>query len=212
MPFETKLERIKILNITIMETKNLTISLIYGSVRTNRQGIKAAKYLEKKLQKRNFNVHFIDPMEYNLPFLNKMYKEFEQGKAPENMENLAQKFKDSDGFLIVTGEYNHSIPPALKNLLDHFQTEYYFKPSAIASYSAGNFGGVRSAVHLRVIVGELGMPAISSMLPFPVIGSLFDENLVPQNKFTEPSAQRFLDEFEWYIKAFKTQRLQGTPY
>ncbi|HAF28355.1 MAG TPA: NADPH-dependent FMN reductase [Bacteroidales bacterium] len=195
-----------------METKNLTISLIYGSVRTNRQGIKAAKYLEKKLQKRNFNVHFIDPMEYNLPFLNKMYKEFEQGKAPENMENLAQKFKDSDGFLIVTGEYNHSIPPALKNLLDHFQTEYYFKPSAIASYSAGNFGGVRSAVHLRVIVGELGMPAISSMLPFPVIGSLFDENLVPQNKFTEPSAQRFLDEFEWYIKAFKTQRLQGTPY
>lgn len=195
-----------------METKNITISLIYGSVRSDRQGIKAARYLEKKLQEKNIKVHFIDPMEYKLPFLDKMYKEYEQGKAPENMENLAQKFKDSDGFLIVTGEYNHSIPPALKNLLDHFQSEYYFKPSAIASYSAGNFGGVRSAVHLRVILGELGMPAISSMLPFPVIGSLFDENLVPQNKFTEPSAKRFLDEFEWYIKAFKNQRLQGTPY
>ncbi|MFO8148209.1 MAG: NAD(P)H-dependent oxidoreductase, partial [Gillisia sp.] len=91
-----------------METKNLTISLIYGSVRTEREGIKAARYLEKKLQERNFNVHFIDPMEYNLPFLDKMYKEFESGTAPENMEKLAQKFKDSDGFLIVTGEYNHS--------------------------------------------------------------------------------------------------------
>jgi len=191
----------------------LNVSLIYGSVRTSRQGIKAAKYLENKLQERNIKVHFIDPLEYTLPFLDKMYKEYEQGKAPENMEKLAQMFRDSDGFLIVTGEYNHSIPPALKNLLDHFQSEYFFKPSAIASYSAGNFGGVRSAVHLRDIVGELGMPAISSMLPFPVIGSLFDEKLVPQNKFTEPSTQRFLDEFEWYMEAFKNQRLQqGTPY
>ena len=31
----------------------------------------------------------------------------------------------------------------MKNLLDHFQTEYFFKPSAIACYSAGSFGGVR---------------------------------------------------------------------
>ncbi len=191
---------------------NLTISLIYGSLRTERQGIKAARYLEKKLRERNLNVHFIDPMEYNLPFLDKMYKEYEQGKAPENMNKLAQMFGDSDGFLIVTGEYNHSIPPALKNLLDHFQSEYFFKPSAIASYSAGNFGGVRSAVHLRVILGELGMPAISSMLPFPFIESLFDGNLMPQNKFTEPSTQKFLDEFEWYLRAFKKERINGTPY
>ena len=191
---------------------NLTISLIYGSLRTERKGIKAARYLEKKLRERNLNVHFIDPMEYNLPFLDKMYKEYEQGKAPENMNKLAQMFGDSDGFLIVTGEYNHSIPPALKNLLDHFQSEYFFKPSAIASYSAGNFGGVRSAVHLRVILGELGMPAISSMLPFPFIESLFDGNLMPQNKFTEPSTQKFLDEFEWYLRAFKKERINGTPY
>lgn len=195
-----------------METKNLTISLIYGSVRAERQGIKAARYLERKFKENNIQVHFIDPLEYNLPFLDKMYKEYEQGTAPENMEKLAQNFRDSDGFLIVTGEYNHSIPPALKNLLDHFQTEYFFKPSAIASYSAGNFGGVRSAVHLRVILGELGMPAISSMLPFPLIGNLFDENLVPQNKYTEPSTNRFIEEFVWYIEAFKNRRLQGTPY
>jgi NAD(P)H-dependent FMN reductase len=195
-----------------MRNSNITISLIYGSVRTERQGIKAARYLEKKLHERNIQVYFIDPLEYKLPILDKMYKEYEQGKAPENMEKLAQKFKSSDGFLIVTGEYNHSIPPALKNLLDHFQTEYYFKPSAIASYSAGNFGGVRSAVHLRVILGELGMPAISSMLPFPVIGNLFDKNLVPQNKYTEPSTNKFIEEFVWYMEAFQEKRLQGTPY
>jgi NAD(P)H-dependent FMN reductase len=195
-----------------MDTTNLTISLLYGSVRTERQGIKAAKYLERKLKEKDYTVYFIDPLEYKLPVLDKMYKEYVPGAAPENMEKLAQLFRDSDGFLIVTGEYNHSIPPALKNMLDHFQSEYFFKPSAIASYSAGNYGGVRSAVHLRVILGELGMPAISSMLPFPVIGDIFDDNLVPQNKYTEPSANKFIREFTWYLEAFKNQRLMGTPY
>ena len=195
-----------------MSTKNLKVSVIYGSVRSARQGIKAAEYLANKLKKKNIQVNLIDPLEYDLPLLDKMYKEYEPGKAPADMEKLAGILTGSDGFLIVTGEYNHSIPPALKNLLDHFQTEYYFKPSAIASYSAGNFGGVRSAVHLRVILGELGMPAISSMLPMPFIGKLFDENLVPQNEFTEPSADRFIEEFIWYMEAFKERRLKGTPY
>lgn len=195
-----------------MKNNSLTVSLIYGSVRSARQGILAARYLEKKLEERSHNVHFIDPLEYDLPLLDKMYKEYGPGKAPENMEKLAGIFKKSDGFLIVTGEYNHSIPPAMKNLLDHFQTEYFFKPSAIASYSAGSFGGVRSAVHLRVIAAELGMPAISSSLPFPVIGNLFDKNLVPQNRHAEPSTQKFLDEFEWYMEAFRDRRQMGTPY
>ena len=172
----------------------ITISIIYGSVRSDRQGIKAAKFLENKLLERDFKVHFINPLEYKLPLIDKMYKEFEKGTAPEPMETIAGMLNDSDGFLIVTGEYNHSIPPALKNMLDHFQKEYFFKPSAIASYSAGSFGGVRAAVHLRAVVGELGMPAISSMLPFPVIGNLFDENLKPLNDRINSSSSRFLGE------------------
>jgi len=190
----------------------MSISLIYGSVRSERQGIKAARYLERKLQDRDIQVNFIDPLEFSLPLLDKMYKEYEPGSAPELMEKLAGILKSSEGFLIVTGEYNHSIPPALKNLLDHFQSEYYFKPSAIASYSSGSFGGVRAAVHLRVITGELGMPAISSILPFPKIGEIFDDNLVPVNRRVESSTARFLDEFIWYLQAFKNQRTEGTPY
>jgi NAD(P)H-dependent FMN reductase len=189
-----------------------TISIIYGSVRTDRQGIKAAKYLERKLHERNVKVNFIDPLEYQLPLLDKMYKEFGPGTVPEPMEKISKMLNESDGFLIVTGEYNHSLPPALKNMLDHFQREYYFKPSAIASYSAGSFGGVRAAVHLRVILGELGMPAISSMLPFPVIGELFDESLNPKNERIERSTNRFIEEFIWYTEAFKNQRNIGVPY
>ncbi|MCF8217751.1 MAG: NAD(P)H-dependent oxidoreductase [Bacteroidales bacterium] len=188
------------------------IALIYGSVRKDRQGIRAARYLKRKLQERSIHVDLIDPLEYQLPMLDKMYKEFEPGKAPESMKKLSEIFDQSDGFLIVSGEYNHSIPPALKNILDHFQSEYMFKPSAIASYSAGIFGGMRVAMHLRAVLGELGMPAISSLLPIPQISSALDEKGTPQNKYIEPSTNRFLDEFEWYIEALKSQRAMGTPF
>ena len=183
-----------------------TISLIYGSVRENRQGIKAAKYLEKKLIERGVQVHLIDPLEYQLPLLDKMYKEFKPGTAPVNMETISRLLMESDGFLVLTGEYNHSVPPALKNLLDHFQKEYHFKPSAIASYSGGSFGGVRAAVHLRVILGELGTPSIPSMLPFPKVWDLFDDNHITNNEIVEKSTSQFLDEFLWYVEALKRQK------
>lgn len=189
-----------------------TISLIYGSVRENRQGIKAAKYLEKKLIERGVRVHLIDPLEYKLPLLDKMYKEFKPGRAPEYMEILSGLLKESDGFLVLTGEYNHSLPPALKNLLDHFQKEYHYKPSAIASYSGGIFGGVRAAVHLRVILGELGTPSIPSMLPFPKVWDLFDDQYNTNNEIVEQSTSRFLEEFLWYMEALKRQREPAICY
>lgn len=190
----------------------LTISILYGSVRTDRQGIKAAKFLEKLLKDRGINVNFIDPKIYELPLIDRMYKEFAPGTAPAPMQKISELLTASDAFLVVTGEYNHSIPPALKNMLDHFQKEYYFKPSGIASYSAGSFGGVRAAVHLRVVLGELGTPAISSMLPFPLIGEAFDKNNEPLNPRTLTSSQKFLDELIWYAEAFKNQRFGGVPY
>lgn len=190
----------------------LIVTLIYGSVRTERKGIRAAKYLLKKLADKGFKTNFIDPKEYRLPLLDKMYKEFENGNAPEILEQISGKISESDGFMIVSGEYNHGVPPALKNLLDHFQKEYFFKPSAIASYSSGRYGGVRATFQLRSILAELGMPAISSAIAFPSVQKAFSEDGAPQQDYIERSADRFLEEFQWYMEAFKNQRLKGTPY
>ena len=62
---------------------------------------------------------------------------------------------DADGYMAVTPEYNHSISAAMKNTLDYFLEEYYFKPSSIVSYSPGAFGGINAAQHLRNIFAEL---------------------------------------------------------
>jgi len=91
-------------------------------------------------------------------------------------ERLAELYRSVDGFLVVSGEYNHGIPPALKNLLDHFLEEYFWRPSGIVCYSAGGFGGVRAAMQLRMTLAELGMPSIPSILPIPRISETIDED------------------------------------
>ncbi len=190
----------------------MNIAVLYGSNRSDRQGIKVAKFIINKLKDRNHNPVLVDSMSYELTFLDKMHKEYEKGKAPKNMEKIHKILKNSDGFIIVSAEYNHSIPAALKNMLDHFQGEYYFKPSAILSYSAGPFGGLRVAVHLRAVLAELGMPSIPTILPVSSVYTAFDENGKAIDKNYDQRVIGFIDEFEWYLKAYKNQRAEGTPY
>lgn len=190
----------------------LSIPVFYGSVRTARQGIKAAKFLVNEIRERGHDPVLVDAKAYDLPMLDKMYKEYKPGEAPEAMEKLAEICRQGDGFIIVSGEYNHSIPPALKNMLDHFQQEYLFKPSGIACYSAGAFGGVRVAMHLRALLCELGMPSVSSIFPVPKVQENFDEEGNTENTLLHKSAGRFLDEFVWYTEALKAARAKGTPF
>jgi NAD(P)H-dependent FMN reductase len=185
---------------------SLNIAVIYGSARSDRQGIKAAKFLVNKLKERGHNPTLVDSQEYKLDFLDKMYKEYEQGKAPENMEKVAKIFREADGFIIVSAEYNHSVPAALKNLLDIYQKEYFYKPSGIVTYSAGPFGGVRVAVHLRAIMGELGTPSIPSMFPISKVQDSFDDNGNAIDEAYNKRIKKFLDEFDWYLKALKVAR------
>ncbi|MBA3967064.1 MAG: NAD(P)H-dependent oxidoreductase, partial [Nitrospirales bacterium] len=128
----------------------LNLAIIYGSVRTERQGIKAARFMLNACQTRGHTATLIDPLLYPLPFLDKMYKEYEPGEAPQLLQLVADLIIPADAYIIVSGEYNHTIPPALSNVLDHFLEEYFQKPSAIVCYSAGAFGGVRAAMTLRV--------------------------------------------------------------
>ncbi|MEM2759188.1 MAG: NAD(P)H-dependent oxidoreductase [Nitrososphaerales archaeon] len=186
------------------------IALFVGSVRRDRQGIKVARWMEAKLTERHHTVFFVDPLELDLPLLDRMYKEMPN--PPEKLKDLRQKIIDADGYLAVTPEYNHSTSAAMKNTLDYFLEEYFFKPSAIVSYSAGSFGGVNAAQHLRQIFAELGAPTIPSSLPMPSVQKIFDEDGKLKDEAYERRAKRFIDEFEWYIEAFKNRREMGTPY
>jgi NAD(P)H-dependent FMN reductase len=190
----------------------LNIAILFGSYRRDRLGIRAARYLEWKLAERGHVVHLVDARDVGLPVLDRMYKEYPKGTAPPEMERLAAMFRAADAFVLVSGEYNHSLQPGLTNLLDHFLEEYFWRPSAIVSYSEGRFGGARAAVQLREMVAELGMPSISSTLPMPRAQELLDENGRPLDQKWDRRFGRFAAELEWYAEALKAQREKGTPY
>lgn len=164
-------------------------------------------------QARAHDVTLVDPIEARLPLLDRMYKEYPKGSAPQILEDLAALYRAADAFIVVTGEYNHSVPPALSNLLDHFLEEYFFRPSAIVCYSSGAFGGVRAAMQLRAMLCELGMPSIPSLFPIPFIQNTFDDDgKPPDEERVERRFARFASELEWYACALREARKSGVPY
>jgi NAD(P)H-dependent FMN reductase len=191
----------------------LKLVVLVGSVRSDRQGIKAARFAQQALTARGHDVALVDPVALGLPLLDRMYKEYEKGRAPKVLEDLAALYRAADGFVVVSGEYNHSIPPALSNLLDHFLEEYFFRPSAIVCYSSGAFGGVRAAMQLRAMLCELGMPSIPSLFPIPSIQNAFSDDGTPSEPGkVERRFARFASELEWYAGALEAARRNGVPY
>lgn len=190
------------------DSSGLNTAVIYGSARRGRQGIKAARFVVRKLEERGHTVTLVDSREHELPLLDLMYKEYEKGTAPKAMEAVGKILNTADGFVIVSAEYNHSIPAALKNLLDHFQSEYLYKPSAIVTYSAGPFGGVRALINLRAILAELGTPSIPSAFPVSQVQNAFDDDGNPLDQAYDERVVKFLDEYEWYANALKHARSQ----
>jgi NAD(P)H-dependent FMN reductase len=193
-------------------SRTLSIAILLGSVRRDRMGSRAARLVARELERRGHAVHLVDPLELQLPLLDRMYKEHPAGEAPEQLERLAALYRSVDGFVVVSGEYNHGIPPALKNLLDHFLEEYFWRPSGIVCYSAGAFGGVRAAMQLRMTLAELGMSSVPSVLPIPRIADSIAGDGTANEPITEQSMNRFLDEFLWYANALAAARAEGMPY
>ena len=146
------------------------ILVFYGSYRSDRMGIRLAQFVVARLRRRGDDVELIDAKAINLPMLDRMYKEYAKGEAPEALERLAGKIRDADGFVFVTGEYNWGMQPGLKNLTDHFLEEWFWRPAAIASYSGGRLSGARAATAWHGTLSEMGMVVISSTIAVGPIG------------------------------------------
>ncbi len=192
------------------------ILIFYGSYRSDRQGIRLATYLVRALQERDADVELIDAQAVGLPMLDRMYKEYPRGDAPTALKALAEKIRAADAFIFVTGEYNWGVQPGLKNLTDHFLEEWFWRPAAIASYSAGRLAGARAATAWHGTLSEMGMVVISSTLAVGGIGQALDDKGNPTGDGGASLARafpRFADDLAWWTEAARAQRgKQAPPY
>ena len=189
------------------------ILVFYGSYRSDRMGIRLAQFVVERLRRRHDDVELIDAKAINLPMLDRMYKEYPKGEAPEALERLAGKIREADGFVFIAGEYNWGVQPGLKNLTDHFLEEWFWRPAAIASYSAGRLSGARAATAWQGTLSEMGMVVVSSAIAVGLIGQTLSAKGEPvgeAGQALERAFPRFADDLMWWVQAAKAQR-QRTP-
>ncbi|XP_062588300.1 quinone reductase-like [Saccostrea cucullata] len=133
--------------------------------------------------------------------------------APQNLLDCEKQIRDVDAFVIVSAEYNNSIPASLKNFLDTFPDgSYGFKPSGLVCYSMGPYGGYCSSTSLRTVMGVLASPCVSRVLAIPFVQDAIDEDGKAINEKLNSEVDPMLQQLEWMANATKNHRLKaGLP-
>lgn len=175
-----------------MTDRKLFIPIILGTTRKNRESEDVAKWVYSKMQQRDdIETPFFDVRDFQMPT---------DGYGTE-IKDLFPEWRDAiikaDGLVIVTPEYNHGYPGALKGVLDLLLKEYIHKAVAFVGVSAGPWGGTRVIEAMLHVVRELGLAACFTDLNFPKVASKFDEQGNLLDTAYESRVQAFLDEIVW---------------
>jgi len=180
-------------------------------------GPRVCQFVVRGLERRGNRVTLIDPRELDLALLDKPEFAYPRSQVPEILRETREKLERAHAYVTVTPEFNHAPSPALLNVLNHFGSSVFsFKPSAIVSYSAGQWGGTRAANALRPILSELGCLPVSAMVHVPNAKDAFSEDgtaieLAEQDRW-EAYLDRCLSQLEWWGEAARRHREDTDPF
>lgn len=159
------------------------ILVFAGSTRTDSCNKKLAKVAAEAAKAAGAEVTFVDLRDYPMPLYDGDLEE--ASGLPESAKKLKALFVQSDGFIIASPEYNSSITGVLKNTLDWVsRTEtddepdlvaYRGKAAALLSASPGGLGGLRGLVHVRAILGNIGVIVLPDQVAVSKAYDAFDE-------------------------------------
>ena len=188
-----------------MPEQKLFIPLLLGTPRKERESEKAARWVFSKIEQRaEMQSQFFDVRDFNLPIDD--YGQALKNQFPEWRDAIV----GADGLVIVTPEYNHGYPGALKSVLDLLLREYVHKAVAFVGVSSGPWGGTRVIEACVHMVRELGLAVTFTDLNFPKVATKFDEmgNLI--DAAYEARVKDFLDELVWMATTLRWGR-QNVP-
>ena len=186
------------------------ISVIAASTRQGRFSEKPAQWIFNHLKQRDVDARLLDLRDFPMPFFDSPVSPAMPGRAPyenEVVRKWTAAIGASDGFIVVTPEYNFGPPAVLKNAIDWVYPEWNRKAITFVSY--GGAGGARSVQQLREIAIELQLAPIRAAVHIPVTtlmahfqGGDVDKGLAE----LDTHAKVMLDDLLWWTEALKTAR------
>ncbi len=184
---------------------NPHILLVLASTREGRFGETVARWIGAVLEQRaDLTFELADLRDFDLPYYNQ--------PVPASMltpEQQPQPWTStvgrSDGFVIVSPEYNHGYPAPLKSALDCVYHEWNRKPVAFVSYG-GWSGGTRAVEQLRQVAVELQMAPVRSGVVLQFARRLFDDGRLNEPERYLAAAGAMLDDLAWWATALKRAR------
>lgn len=141
------------------------IAIVTGSTRPGRNNKGVADWvLSQTAGRTDAEFELVDIADFNLPLLDEAYPAMYQNYQNDHTKTWSAKINEFDGFIFVTGEYNHTLTPALANALSYLNVEFNNKAAGIVSY--GSMGGARAAEHLRNVLSELQIAHVRNQVMF----------------------------------------------
>ncbi|MBW8481798.1 NADPH-dependent FMN reductase [Actinomadura parmotrematis] len=181
----------------------LKLAVIVGSARAGRFGPTVADWFVAQARTRaDMDVRVVDVADTVLPH------SLGAPTAPAHedaVRDATAALGEADAFAVITPEYNHSYPGALKNLIDSHFTQWQAKPVGFVSYG-GMSGGLRAVEHLRAVFAELHATTVRDTV------SLHDPwEWAEQDAGRDAAAKAVLDQLAWWGTALRAARL-ARPY
>ncbi|MFD4293778.1 NADPH-dependent FMN reductase [Rhodococcus sp. NPDC058505] len=190
-----------------MTTRRLRIAVITGSTRDGRFGpTVTAWFAEHAASLGSVDLDIVDLAESELPVV---HPDWGAERTPAHAR-LGVRLDAADAFVIVTPEYNHSFPAALKNAIDLFRDEWSAKPVGFVSYG-GLGGGLRAVEQLRLVFAELHAVTVRDSVSFHGAGSVFDDGRPIDPTVCTSAATNMLDQLVWWGTALRDART-ARPY
>ena len=173
------------------------VAILLGSIRKGRQSLKVAEFFFNYLnQKRVANTEIIDLKEYNFPLFEERLRFLPT--PDQKIIDFSNKIKMADAIIVVSPEYNGSIPAALKNAIDLLKDEWKHKPVGLVTVSSGNFGGLKCQLALQQIFQHMKALLSPVVFPVPDVEKEFKDGGIPSNAdFVHKRADDFLKELLW---------------
>jgi NAD(P)H-dependent FMN reductase len=190
--------------------------VIVGSTRPGRAADQVVPWVTSRAAAHSaFDVEVADLREWPLPIFAEHAGTIGDLNDPTYSEPLVRawndKVKQADAFIVITPEYNHSVPGGLKNAIDTVWLSFGFrnKPVASVGYSGGIGGGIRAIEHLAHVFVEAEAVPMRNTVVIPYVGTAFDESGEPVNPATDISIRVMLEDLAWWSTALEQARAGG---